>query len=152
MTSGPTTLYCIKTFYSASRKMMRTSQWGWPVQGWPVQGWHLPGWVLSSPSGLLHCRPPVTKSPSTAELIFPADLFLLFIAGLIRKIWKLSKLYFLYGLGWRLCVYLNKTATSFQIPPCLQAFSTHTQINKGSGSFLFFFPFLLISSTKALSC
>lgn len=100
-----------------------------------------PGWVPLSHSGWLHCLPPCHQKSSTG-LIFSADLFLLFRAGLILRIWQLSKLYFLHGQGWRLCIYLNKTETSFQIPPCLQALSTHTQINKGSGSFsFFFFPF-----------
>lgn len=132
MTPGLTTLYCIKTFYSQSGKMMRirqceaalcnTGTWVGPF---------IPLWVAS--------LSPTLSPKSSTGLIFSADLFLLFRAGLILRIWQLSKLYFLHGLGWRLCIYLNKTATSFQIPPCLQALSTHTQINKGSGSFSFFF-------------
>lgn len=51
-----------------------------PVWGWPVQCWH--------PGGSLHhtldCFTVGHPSPrGTAELLFSADLFLLFIAGLI---------------------------------------------------------------------
>lgn len=124
---------CIaKTFYSQSGEMMRIRQCGAALCNTGTWvGPFIPLWVAS--------LSPTLSPKSTARLIFSADLFLLLRAGLILKTWQLSKLYFLHRLGWRLCIYLNKTATSFQIPPCLQALSTHTQINKGSGNFSFFF-------------
>lgn len=58
-------------------------------------------------------------------LTFPAPAFFFFIAQPIWKICPLSKLYFQYGLRWKLCIYLNKTATAFQILPCAEALSIH---------------------------
>ena len=64
---------------------------------------------------------------STTKLShFQQTRFCFFIAQLIWKIWQLFKLHFQYGLRWKLCIYLNKTATAFQILPCVEALSIHT--------------------------
>lgn len=106
--------------------------------GWLVQRWHL-GRPLYPTLGGFTVPHSVTKKRSRTLLFcWPVSTFhsrtnfknLTIIQAVLPTLAR-----------WRLCIYLNKTATSFQIPPCLQALSTHTQINKGSGSFSFFLFF-----------